>query len=47
MPRRSEMDPEDEEKQEKAKGKLQSDIECTFYQFSEQRFLIHVIIFVL
>ena len=31
VPRRSEMQSEYKEKQEKAKGKLQSDIQCTFY----------------
>ena len=31
VPRRSEIQSEYKEKQEKAKGKLQSDIQCTFY----------------
>ena len=45
MPRMSEMQSERKEKQEKAKGKLQSDIQCTFYKFSEQRiFLIQRLI---
>ena len=40
---------EKKEKQEMAKGELQGDIQCTFYQFSQQRiFLIQrVIIFLL
>ena len=43
------MQSEYKEKQEKAKGKLQSDIQCTFYYFSEKRiFLIqHLIILLL
>ena len=36
---------EHKEKQEKAKGELQGDIQCTFYQLSEQRiFLIQRLI---
>ena len=35
------MQSEYKEKQEDTKGKLQSDIQCTFCQFSEQRIFLH------
>ena len=35
------MQSEYKEKQDDAKGKLQSDIQCTFCQFSEQRIFLH------
>ena len=37
------MQSEYREKQEDAKGKLQSDIQCTFCQFREQRIFPHTI----
>ena len=42
------MQSERKEKQEKPKGKLQTDIQCTFYQISEQIiFLIQRLIILL
>ena len=42
------MQSERKEKQEKPKGKLQRDIQCTFYYISEQRiFLIQRLIILL
>ena len=41
VPKWSEMQLEYKEKQEDAKGKLQSDIQCTFCKFSEQRTFLH------
>ena len=35
------MQSEYKEKQEDAKGKLHSDIQCTFCYFSEQRIFLH------
>ena len=43
------MQPEYKEKQEGTKGKLQIDIQCTFYYYSEQRIILIqcIIIFLL